>query len=124
MIYRVVICGGRDFNDYAFAEFCLNWILLKKIEEGYDIVVVSGGARGADKIGECWARSKGFEIDVHPADWDRYGKQAGYLRNVEMVDSCDGVVAFWDGESKGTKHTIDYANKKGVPCIVVNYDKY
>lgn len=124
MKYRVVVCGGRDFTDYAFAEFCLNWILLKKIEEGYDIVVVSGCARGADRIGEWWAMCHGFEVDKHPADWDVYGKRAGYMRNVEMVDSCDGVVAFWDGESKGTKHTIEYAKQKGVPCIVVPYDKY
>lgn len=124
MKYRVVVCGGRDFADYEFAEFCLNWILFKKIEEGYEIVVVSGCARGADRIGEWWAMRYGFEVDKRPADWDVYGKRAGYMRNIEMVDSCDGVVAFWDGESKGTKHTIEYAKQKGVPCIVVPYDKY
>ena len=51
---------------------------------------------------------------------DKYGKRAGFIRNCEMVDCCDGVVVFWDGKSKGTKHTIDYASKRGKPCIIVN----
>jgi hypothetical protein len=120
-MYRVVVCGSRDFDDYNFAESCLNWILAKKRNEGYEIVVVSGCAKGADKIGERYAYKQGFKVDTHPADWEKYGKRAGYIRNIEMIDSCDGVVAFWNGESKGTKHSIDYANEKNVPCVVVKY---
>jgi hypothetical protein len=121
--YVVVVCGSRGFDDYDYAKRCLNWILEKRISDGYDIVVVSGRARGADLIGERWANEYGYEIDSHPANWDLYGKSAGYIRNCEMVDVCDGVVAFWDGISKGTKHTIDYAGQKGKPCVVVNYNK-
>ena len=117
--YRVVICGSRDFNDYEYAKTCLNWILQKKIDEGRNIVVISGCARGADLIGERWADEYGWRIDKHPADWEKYGKSAGYIRNCEMVDCCDGVVAFWDRKSKGTKHTIDYANKNGIKCVIV-----
>lgn len=120
MEYYVVVAGSRDFCDYDYAKKCLDWILKKRIDDGYKIVVISGHARGADMIGERWAEENGWAVSSHPAEWDKYGKRAGFIRNCEMVDCCDGVVAFWDGKSKGTKHTIDYAGKQDKPCIVVN----
>ena len=90
------------------------------------IVVVSGTARGADQLGEAWARARGHAIEQFPADWENLGRSAGYRRNVEMVATLkerDAVVAFWDGKSKGTKHTIDIASAlPGIKVIVVRYE--
>ena len=76
-----------------------------------DMRFVSGGARGVDKFAERLARARGMDVRVIQPDWDTHGKRAGYLRNREIVEACQWVVAFWDGESKGTKHTIDLALK-------------
>ena len=70
--------------------------------------VVSGGARGVDKDGEYFARNNNIPIKQFIPDWDGLGKKAGILRNKEMGDYADALVAVWDGQSKGTKHMIDY----------------
>ena len=72
-----------------------------------DIVVISGHARGVDRYAETFAREAGLEVISIPANWDKHGNKAGYIRNVEMVEKCDCLVAFWDLKSKGTKHSID-----------------
>jgi glycerophosphoryl diester phosphodiesterase len=82
---------------------------------------VSGKARGADSLGETWGNEKNVPIKSFPANWDLYGKRAGYLRNTEMADYADGLIAFWDGESKGTKHMIDTANNKGLEVHIIKY---
>lgn len=76
-------------------------------------LVISGGARGVDTVAEQTARQCGLPVKIFPADWNKHGKQAGYLRNVQIVEAADYVVAFWDGESKGTAHTIRIARQKG-----------
>ncbi len=73
--------------------------------------VVSGGAHGADQLGEWWAEQNGILVTVFEADWNKHGKSAGYKRNVEMAKYADACVCFWDGESLGTSHMIDIANK-------------
>lgn len=83
-------------------------------------IVVSGGARGVDSIAENAARRRGLSCHVIFADWDKHGKSAGYRRNVQVVEACDRVVAFWDGRSPGTKHTIDIATKAGKPVDVIS----
>ena len=86
-------------------------------------IVVSGGARGVDKIAELEAEKCGLETKVFPAYWDEYGKSAGYKRNVQIVNYADIIVAFWSVGSKGTKHTIDIAREKGKLLFVVDdYD--
>jgi len=82
-------------------------------------VVVSGGAAGVDTMAVRAAQSRGMHHVVFPADWQRFGRSAGYRRNQEIVANCDRVVAFWDGRSKGTKHTIDLAKKAGVPIVII-----
>ena len=118
---RLVIAGGRDFIDYDLLKKWCDYYLEKRIQSGEQIVIISGGARGADTLGEQYAAERGFTIDRHPADWDKHGKSAGYIRNKEMVDVADAVIAFWDGKSKGTSHTINLAESKGIPCKVINY---
>lgn len=71
--------------------------------------VCSGGANGVDTIAEQWAKGHNIEFVVFPAQWELYGKNAGFMRNKDMIDFCDILVSFWDGKSHGTKHAIDYA---------------
>lgn len=83
--------------------------------------VVSGTARGVDRFGEDFAAKEGIAVKQFPADWDKHGKSAGYRRNSDMADYADALIALWDGKSKGTKHMIDLATKKGI--LVYIYSK-
>lgn len=117
-MFRVIIAGGRDFSDYDLLSRTMDK-LLSEIND--DITIVCGMARGADSVGEKYAITKGYAIDYHQAEWDKFGKSAGYRRNVEMAERADALVAFWDGSSKGTKHMIDTAYKYGLKVRVVRY---
>lgn len=77
-------------------------------------VVLSGTARGADSLGEYWALTNGVPIESFPADWNRFGKRAGYLRNTHMAQRAQALIALWDGQSRGTKHMIDEAARHGL----------
>lgn len=118
--FKVIIAGGRDFSNYALLKAKVNALLVNK-RNNHKIVIVSGTARGADKLGEQYARENDFEISSHPADWDAYGKSAGYRRNAEMAQEADALIAFWDAKSRGTKHMIDLAEKHGLAVRVINY---
>ena len=117
--FRVVVCGGREFADAGLLEVSLDHLFSKRKRE--ELVILSGGARGADTLGAAYATSRGIEVDVFMADWTKYGRAAGMRRNAEMIATADGLVAFWDGVSKGTKHAIEYATKKGLSVRVVRY---
>jgi predicted Rossmann fold nucleotide-binding protein DprA/Smf involved in DNA uptake len=114
---RLAIVGGRDFSDYAYMQECL-----RKYRETHTVIqVVSGGARGADSLGERWAVENGIERRIFPADWNRYGKSAGFRRNRDIVAGCDAVAAFWDGRSRGTENTIALARAAGKPVTIYKY---
>lgn len=119
--FYVVIAGGRDFNDYELLKHKCDYYLKNKVDQGYTIVIVSGQARGADALGERYAKERDYQISSHPADWDRYGKSAGYRRNVDMANISNALIAFWDGKSLGTGHMIQIAKDKGLLVRVVNY---
>lgn len=116
---NLIVAGGRDFNDYER----LSALLFEFAEKHYDcaITIVSGMARGADKLALEFCRHENVECIEMPADWDRYGKRAGYLRNEAMADISHAVIAFWDGQSRGTKHMIDIATDKG---LIVQVEAY
>lgn len=120
-IVRVIIAGGRDFNDLNLMSEKCDYYLSDAIQKGYTIEIVSGTAKGADKLGEQYAKSKGYRIAYFPADWNQYGKRAGYLRNQQMANFADALIAFWDHSSKGTKHMIDIAKAKKMPVRIVKY---
>ena len=105
-MYRVVIAGSRDFKNYEILKEAMDQLLRDLITDGEDIVIISGTASGADRLGERYAKEKGFQLRRFPVDWNRYGKSAGYRRNVEMADHADAAVVFWDGQSKGSKHML------------------
>jgi len=105
------IGGSRGFASYHL--LCRTIELLRKwgiLNKG-PLHIVSGGAGGADTMAENYAKVNGYKFTKYPADWDRYGKKAGMLRNITMVDVSDIQLLFWDGVSKGTRHAITYATK-------------
>jgi hypothetical protein len=112
---RVVIAGGREFGNYELLrEICDEHILP-------DSEIVSGGARGTDKLGERYAKETGRGLKIFPADWDKHGKGAGHIRNKQMAEYSDMLIAFWDGESKGTKNMIETSKKLGLILYVHRY---
>lgn len=102
---KVIIAGSRNFNDYNF--------LCKKIKELNINIdeIVCGGARGADLLGKQYGKENNIPIKMFPANWELYGRSAGMIRNHEMGNYADYLIAFWDGQSKGTKDMIDYMKK-------------
>jgi hypothetical protein len=85
--------------------------------------VLSGNARGADILGEMWAKNNSIPCELYPAEWDIHGKSAGYIRNSTMAENAEALIALWDGESRGTKHMIDLAKKKGLKYHIHIIDK-
>ena len=130
---RVIIAGGRDFNDFKLLESNINKIFKQLSDEKLisiyvnesNIEIICGKARGADTLGEQFAKECKLSIKYFPADWNTYGKSAGYRRNAEMANYAkedNGVlIAFWDGKSKGTKHMIDLAKNSGIRVFIINY---
>jgi hypothetical protein len=114
---RVIIAGSRDFNDYNSLERKMN-VILKNQD---DVTIISGTARGADKLGERYAGENQHKLEKYPAMWDLYGKKAGYMRNEEMAKDSDGCVVFWDGKSKGTKHMIDISKKFKLKLRIIKF---
>lgn len=109
---KTIIAGSRDIDDYAVVAFAVK-------KSGYHITeVVSGAARGVDRLGEVWAERNDVQISSFPANWKKHGKSAGYKRNAEMVVYADALIAIWDGESRGTAHTIKLAKKHGLKVFV------
>lgn len=117
-MFRVIIAGTRTYDDYASLKAYADY-KLSRIED--DIEIVSGGARGADALGEMYAREKGYSIKRFQAEWDRYGKSAGPRRNEVMAKYADALLAYWDGESRGTKSMIELAKANGLKVGVYQY---
>ena len=118
---HVAVVGTRDFNNYhLMSNILTNFIA--PIEE--NIIIVSGGARGADSMAVTYAKIIGLDEPlVFPADWTRYGKAAGHMRNPDIVNAADVLFAFWDGKSTGTADSIELAKNKGIPTCVIYYEK-
>lgn len=112
-MFKVIICGGREFSDYELLKKACDYYLSKRIENGEKITIISGGARGADALGEKYAKEKGLDLQIFPANWDKYGKRAGYLRNKQMAEIANACIAFLSsyGENKGTKMMISIARE-------------
>jgi hypothetical protein len=130
---KVIICGARDIEDYDLIE--------KAVEEsGFKITeVISGGAKGADSLGEQWAKKNKVKINLKKAEWDnlelpggeirerynqwkkcneRYVWNAGFLRNTDMVKEADACIAIQVEDTNGTQDTIKKAKEKGIPVFI------
>lgn len=108
---KVIIAGSRSFGDYDWlCDICDS--ILERLSEQHEIVVLSGGAKGSDTMGELYAKERGYIFKRFPPDWNRFGRAAGPIRNRDMADNADILIAFWDGKSLGTKSMIDIAEKR------------
>ena len=112
---RTIIAGSRSLG---YPEICkamaqCGWI---------PTVVVSGGATGSDKAGERWANERGIPVVVYPANWQRFGRSAGYVRNSVMADNADALVLSWDGVSKGSRNMAETARRKGLKIYLFNVE--
>ena len=86
-----------------------------------EVQIASGGARGADSLGERYAIEHNLDLKIFPANWDKFGNAAGPIRNAEMAEYADYLVAFWDGKSRGTANMIQAMKNKGKHGKVISY---
>jgi hypothetical protein len=114
---KVIIAGGREFMNYGLLKTKCDYLLKNKTE----VEIVSGKAKGADSLGELYAKENNYPIHEFPANWNMHGNAAGPIRNQEMGNFADVLIAFWNGESKGTKHMIDYMRFLNKPVKIVYY---
>ncbi len=117
---KVIVAGSRSINDYEFVKKTIQ-------ESGFKITeIVSGRAKGVDRLGEVYAKENNIPVKQFIVDWDKYGRSAGIKRNIEMGNYSDALIAIWDCKSKGTKHMIQYADKKCLKVFIktLNNDIY
>lgn len=116
----LIIAGGRDFTDIQSMKESLTELVQKNLIDD-STILICGMARGADKTGLAIWREAGLRVHKYHADWYNYGASAGYIRNKQMGNVAEALVAFWDGKSRGTKHMIDYMNQLGKPVHIFKY---
>ena len=119
--FYCLVVGSRSFDDYSLLKQKLDKLLANQS----NIIIVSGGAEGTDNLAERYAKDKGYEIIIMPADWKTNGKKAGYIRNEKMhcfisEKENRGCVAFWDGKSRGTQHSFKLALKYHNPIRLIH----
>lgn len=115
---RLAVVGSRSFDDYQ--------LLIKTLQRYHVDTIVSGGARGADSLAKRYAHEFKLNLVEFIPEWydahGQYNPSAGFVRNRKIVDSADVVVAFWDGVSSGTRHSIKYAKSRGLNCDVIAFN--
>jgi hypothetical protein len=119
--FRVIIAGCRNFYNYVILKERCEYFLQNKMKT-HNVIVISGHASGADSLGEKFAADHNLQCELFPADWEHHGKAAGPIRNAKMAEVADALIAFWDGQSRGTKSMIDLAKRKGLQVAVVRFD--
>lgn len=112
---RIIIAGGRDFDNYELLEsFCYKVFEQLNIQDDDKIIIIEGEAKGADTLAKKFAEENNFECIKFPANWELYGKRAGFIRNQQMANEgkANYLIAFWDWKSSGTKNIIEIMRKK------------
>ncbi len=107
---KLAVIGSRTFTNFSF--------LCEKLNEHQPCHIISGGAVGADTRAERYAALRKIPLTVFPADWSAYGRQAGFIRNLDIIANCEELVAFHDGNSPGTAHSIKAARLANKPVYV------
>ena len=111
---KIILAGSRQFQNYKrLCQVCSQEIILP-------VEVISGGAIGADQLGELYAKLQGHKLRRFLPNWAKYGKAAGPIRNQLMADYADRAILFWDGRSRGTLHLIEALEKRHKPFILIN----
>jgi hypothetical protein len=116
---KLAIIGSRNFHNYKILKEEVD-----KLRKEYEInEIVSGGAIGADKLAEKYAKENNLKLTIFKPEWDKYGKAAGIIRNEGIWKYCDIGIAFWDGKSKGTQHSFQLSKKYNKFLKVVLFEK-
>lgn len=118
--FKLIVAGGRDFNDKDRLVKEIFSLANGELAERA-VSIVSGMARGADRMAHTFADVNKVQCYEFPADWDTHGRAAGHIRNREMAEFADGLLAFWDGKSRGTQNMIETMRSMGKPVRVINY---
>ncbi len=123
--FYLLVAGSRTFTDAVTMENALNHLLAKKVQT-HRIVIVEGGAKGADTLAREYAERHGFEVQEFPAHWDVYGQSAGYRRNAEMHAFLTkypnrACLCFWDGSSKGTADNFERCKQSHTSLRIYNF---
>lgn len=111
---RTIVAGSRSVHDWLPV-----WEKLEKLRPPITLLI-SGMAAGPDTMGLDWAKKYDVPFECYPAQWRKFGKVAGFHRNIQMADRAERLVAFWDGRSRGTRHMIEVAREKGLIVEVVD----
>jgi len=119
---KILVCGSRTWSNLGQVLNKLAALVIQEVAkrrlEPYEITIISGGASGADYFAEVFAKAYDYKLIVIKPQWSRYGKSAGFRRNIEMLElEPDFVVAFWDGKSRGTNSTMTEAKKRSIEVI-------
>ena len=114
---RVIITGGRDFDDYELLREKCNNILSKQS----DVEIVSGAANGADTLGEQYAEECRLEVKLFPVDFDKFGVKADMVQAMEMAMYSDCIIAFWDGKIGRTEGLIKMAQAWKLNVRIIRY---
>ncbi len=111
---KIIVAGSRTITDYDMVKHAINIsnTAIKATE------IVCGMAKGVDLLGKKWANENNVPVKEFPANWDKFGKSAGYKRNEEMAKYADALLAIWDETSRGTKHMIDLARKHNLKIYI------
>lgn len=116
-LLKIGVVGSRGFNDYKLLKDTLD----KYLNNVY--LIVSGGAEGADSLGEKWANENNIKTLILKPDWKKHGKAAGFIRNTDIVDQSDMIIAFWDGLTRGTEDTIHKTQETDKKLEVIYFNK-
>jgi hypothetical protein len=118
--FKLIVAGGRDYVNYDHMSRVL--FAMSDVEfADKEISIVSGMARGADVLGARFARTNHVKLYKMPANWGKHGNSAGFVRNKQMGDFADGLLAFWDGQSRGTDHMITYMQSLSKLVHIIRY---
>jgi hypothetical protein len=125
---KIIIAGSRNFNNYKLLKNTCSKIINELKYNNSKCEIISGNAFGADRLGELFAKENSYNLKIFPANWEKYGKSAGYVRNQQMIEYVKDnpekgyLIVFWDEKSRGTKNTIDLARKYNIRTYIINFN--
>ena len=112
---KLAVIGSREFKDMD--------LMREHIKLLQPSVIISGGAKGADTLAKQYAQENNLQMIEYKADWKKFGRAAGVIRNKTIIENAEHILAFWDGKTPGTKNSIDYANKLSKPITTITFNK-
>jgi hypothetical protein len=118
---NIIVAGSRTFTDFNLLVATCDTVI-RECYSDLPIKIIEGGAKGADALGRRYAHLRKYPVETFPAQWSVYGKAAGYKRNEQMAKVSQALIAFWEKESRGTKHMIDIAKQNGLRVFVLRIE--